>query len=279
MIGGEMGEEAVTGAARERGGLQAETKPASAVESTPSLVVEGLGTPRGRGRVALQHVTLTVDAGEICGVAGVDGNGQGELADALYGLAPRDGIVRVGGTVVPAGDVVSAQHAGIALIPADRRRDGIALGLRLWENVLLSATLLARFTHGGILDVRAARAFAAGLVRSYRVVAAGLEEPVATLSGGNQQRIVVGRALAVDPRVLVAVNPTRGLDIVAAAHVRAALRRAARQGTAILLVSTDLDELLASCTRVFALYRGRLLGPTGPGERDRLGALMSGLPA
>ena len=243
------------------------------------LAVRNLTTAAEDGRVALQGIDFTLASCEICGIAGVDGNGQDELAAALYGLLDRQGTVTVAGTRLPPGDVAAAQRAGMALIPGDRRRDGLALGLAVWENVLLSAPLLGRFTRHGILDVASARRFAGELAREYRVTLTDVAQPIAGLSGGNQQRIVIGRALAIHPRVLIAVNPTRGLDIAATTQAHATLARAARAGAAVLLISTDLDELVALSTRLFALYRGRLAGPVDPDDRERLGALMTGLAA
>ncbi|MBI3770871.1 MAG: ATP-binding cassette domain-containing protein [Deltaproteobacteria bacterium] len=244
-----------------------------------ALIVHALSTPGAPGRTALHDVALAVEAGEICGVAGVDGNGQDELVAALYGLIPRGGVARVAGVVVPAGDVLAAQRAGVALIPGDRRREGLAPGLSLWENALLSRPLLARVAPHGVLDVGAARRAAAEIATRYRIVHARLDQPIADLSGGNQQRVVVGRALAALPRLLVAVNPTRGLDIAATAQVQATLTGVAGAGAAVLLISTDLDELRTLCARLFVLYRGRLHGPVAPDDRARLAALMAGLAA
>jgi simple sugar transport system ATP-binding protein len=252
--------------------------PASVAPAGPAaLALRGVCTRPGAGHVALDHVTLDVAAGEICGVAGVDGNGQDELAAALFGLLPRTGEVRVGASAVASADVGAAQRAGLALIPGDRRRDGLALRLAIWENVLLSRPLLTRATRRGLLDVEAARRDATELAGEYRVSYQDVEQPIGDLSGGNQQRIVIGRSLATTPAVLIAVNPTRGLDIGASAHVHATLRRIAATGTAVLLVSTDLDELHALCARLFVLYRGALRGPVARGEGTRLAALMAGI--
>jgi simple sugar transport system ATP-binding protein len=261
--------------------MRTEAGAPSATTTVPTvrLEVRALSTPRTSGRTALHDIALTVAAHEICGIGGVDGNGQEELAAALYGLVPRSGEVRVGGATVPAGDVVAAQDAGVALIPGDRRRDGLAPRLSLWENVLLSRPLLARSAPRGVLDVRAARSAAANLAERYHIVHARLDQPVADLSGGNQQRVVIGRALAAAPRVLIAVNPTRGLDIAATTQVRATLVDAVRAGAGVLLISTDLDELTALCARLFVLYRGRLRGPVAPDDRARIAALMAGVAA
>src|SRR5205085_8405570 len=123
--------------------------------------------------------------------------------------------------VVPSGDVAAAQRAGVALIPGDRRRDGLAPGLSVWENALLSAPLLHRIAPRGMLDPAAARRAAAAMTERYRIVYTSLDQRIADLSGGNQQRVVVGRVVATAPRVLIAVNPTRGLDVAATAHVHA----------------------------------------------------------
>jgi simple sugar transport system ATP-binding protein len=242
-----------------------------------ALVVRDLATDAAVGHVALESVRLTVGAGEICGIAGVDGNGQDELAGALAGALPRRGTVVVHGTTLPAGDVRAAIAAGLTLLPGDRKRDGLATNLTVWENAILAAPLLQRFAGATGLDVTRARAFAEELVRDYRVAAPSLEHPIGALSGGNQQRVVIGRALALAPRVLVAVNPTRGLDIAATAHVHAMLSAAAAAGTAVLLFSTDLDELAAVTQRLLVLYRGRLEGPVSPLHRAKIGALMAGL--
>ncbi len=242
-----------------------------------ALVARDLATAPARGRIALDGVGLTVAAGEICGIAGVDGNGQDELAAALAGLAPRRGIVVVHGHTVAPNDVHAAQDAGIAFIPGDRRREGLAPSMAVWENALLAAPLLARFTRFGGLDVGRAHAFAAALVHEYRVTTAGLDHPIAALSGGNQQRIVIARTLAQAPRVTIAVNPTRGLDLAATAAVHALLAASAAAGAAVLLLSTDLDELARTCDRLLVIYRGRLLGPVAPSDRARVGALMAGL--
>ena len=239
----------------------------AAAAAASLLAVHALSTGGGSGETALHDVELVVGAGED------------ELAAARYGLSPRAGEVRIGGAVVAEGDVAAVQRAGAALIPGDRRRDGLAPRLRIWENALLSRPLLARVAPRGMLDPTAARAVAAELAKRYRIVHTALDQPVADLSGGNQQRLIVGRALATAPRVLIAVNPTRGLDVAATAHVHATLTDAARGGAAVLLISTDLDELAALCSRLFVLYRGRLAGPVAPDDRGRLAALMAGIAA
>ena len=242
-----------------------------------ALLARDVATDPAPGRTALAPFDLCLAAGEISGIAGVDGNGQDELAWALAGVIPRQGTVVVHGATLAPFDVPAAIAAGLALIPGDRKREALALGMSVWENAILASPLLGRFAGFGRLDVGRARAFARDLVRKYRVAAPSLEHPIGALSGGNQQRVVIGRVLAGAPRVLVAVNPTRGLDIVATAHVHAMLTAAAEAGTAVLVFTTDLDELAAIAHRSFVLYRGRLTGPVSPLDRGRIGALMAGL--
>ena len=244
----------------------------------PRLVVEGLATTAADARVSLRDVGFAVGAGEIRGIGGVDGNGQEELAAALYGLVDRRGTVTLDGRRLPAAVVVAAQESGIALIPPDRRRDGLALGLSVWENAMLAEPLVRRLARP-LLDRGRARDLGARIAREYHVGRGDPDQPVRTLSGGNQQRLVIGRAMALEPRVLVAVNPTRGLDIAATAQVHAILRRAAADGAAIVLISTDLDELRALCRDVLVLFRGRLLGPADAADGARIGALMAGIAA
>lgn len=246
---------------------------------SPMLTVRGLGTRPALGRATLASIDFQMDAGEIRGVAGVDGNGQDELAKALAGIGQRTGTVVIAGEPLASGRVQDAQAAGVLMIPSDRQRDGLALELTVAENVLLAAPMLARFAPRGIIDDANLRVFAKDLVREYRVTATAIDQPVSALSGGNQQRIVIGRTLALRPRLLIAVNPTRGLDIAATDQVHATLRRVAADGTAVLLISTDLDEILTLASAVHVLFGGHLSAPVVRPKRETLGRLMAGIDA
>ena len=228
--------------------------------------------------MALRDVDFEVRAGEILGIAGVDGNGQRELFEVLAGeRRPAYGAVVVDGRPLGDGGPASAVQAGIGHIPPDRHREGLVLAMSVAENCLLSAALLARFSARGFLRRGAARQFAADVVDRFAVRCAGLDAPARSLSGGNQQRIIVGRELAREPRVLVTVNPTRGLDVAASAAVASALTAAARDGCAVVLISTDLDEVLELSHRVRVLAAGRLSEALAPPiEPERLGMLMGG---
>jgi len=247
-------------------------------DTAEALSVDGIGVTDARGVAALTDVGFRVRAGEIFGIAGVDGNGQRELFEVLVGLrAPHAGHVSVGGRTLSTFSPRAAHHAGIGHIPPDRHREGLALTLSVAENFLLNRRVLDRFGRGGILQTAAARQLAARLTEQYAIQLASLDTPVQSLSGGNQQRVIVARELAERPRVLVTVNPTRGLDVHAARAVADALVAVAEGGCAIVLISTDLDEVLELADRLSVLARGRLSEPLEPPiDAERLGLLMAG---
>jgi ABC-type uncharacterized transport system ATPase subunit len=242
------------------------------------LEVSDLHVRDARGLAALVGVSFEVRAGEILGIAGVDGNGQRELFDVLVGTAsPERGRIVVAGQPLENITPRAALRAGIGHIPPDRHREGLVLNMSVTENLILSRPLLDRFSRWTWLDRAAVHRFATALVRQYSVRLPHLDAPVRLLSGGNQQRIVVARQLAQRPRVLVTANPTRGLDIVASAAVADALLEVARAGCAVVLISTDLDEVLELSDRIRVLFAGRSSGPLEPPiDLERLGLLMAG---
>jgi ABC-type uncharacterized transport system ATPase subunit len=252
--------------------------PQPAAPSETALDVAHLQARDVRGVPALADVSFTVRAAEILGIAGVDGNGQRELFEVLVGLLPPDrGTIAIGGQPLPACTPTAAYAAGIGHIPPDRQREGLALSMTVAENFLLSRTMLDRFSRHGLLQRAAARRFATQLAQRYAIQYAGLDAPVRSLSGGNQQRVIVARELAHQPRVLVTVNPTRGLDVHATRAVADAIVEVARKGCAVVLISTDLDEVLDLSDRICVLSRGRLSAPlTPPIDPERLGLLMAG---
>ncbi len=237
--------------------------------AAPALTLERATLARG-GRRLLDEISLAVRPGEIVGVAGVDGNGQAELVELLAGIVRLDA-----GRVMPAPD---AAHGAVAVIPQNRDCDGLVLEMTLWENLLLAAPVRARFIRRGLIRGRAAQSFCASLLDRFGIrAAAGPAASAAALSGGNRQRFAVARALAAAPRVIVAHDLCRGLDLAAAARVHRRIRDFAAAGGAVLLISTDLDELLECCGRLFVIARGRLI-ETAAADRDpaRLGLLMAG---
>jgi ABC-type uncharacterized transport system ATPase subunit len=224
--------------------------------------IEALDVARDDGLgIALRDASLEVRAGEIVGLAAVEGNGQRELLRAVAGrLPPLRGRREVA--------------EPIAFIPEDRTTEGLIPDMTLTENLVLGASGSEAWVSGGRIDWSAATDSMAALLREYAVSAPGPGVSAAELSGGNQQRIVVARELSRSPRVVVAENPTRGLDIRATAAIHARLRRAAADGAAVLVYSSDLDEVLQLATRVVVASRGSLLSPPAGATRDAVGELM-----
>ena len=250
----------------------------SPVNAPLALAVENLATAPGKDTTPLRDISFTLAPGEILGVAGVDGNGQAELAGALAGLRPwTAGAVTVGGLALRRLRPQDLDQHGIALIPPDRHREGLALSLSVAENLTLEAARLPQFRRGPFLDRPALRRFAERTAHDFDIRAENLNTPAGSLSGGNQQKIVIARALWRKPALLIAVSPTRGLDVAATAFVHARLRERQGEGGAILLISTELDEILALSTRVAVLYEGRLVGIVPPDTpRAALGLMMGG---
>lgn len=243
----------------------------------PVLRIEGASVKAEDGGVLLAGLSLEVRAGEIVGMVGVEGNGQTPLADVMSGLLELDeGRVEVEGRPVPTGAAGAMAGAGVSVIPADRHSSGCVLGMTVAENLMLS--LLDRMHSRGLLRRDAIRRNALELVEEYGIVAPGPDTPLGNLSGGNQQRVVLARALSADPRVMVAHQPTRGLDVGAIEYVGDRLRRAADAGLGVLLISSDLGEIFALADRIAVIYRGRIAGEMLRSEVDmeRLGLLMGG---
>ena len=250
----------------------------------PVVVVQNVSADDARGVRVLDDVTLRVGAGQVVVIAGVEGNGQTELVEVVAGVAPSTlrglrGSVAIDGRVVrtPA----DARDAGLAVVPPDRQRDGIVGPLELWENLLLACDELRATAPRGWIARDAEIARADGRLRAFGVRPPDPSLPVASVSGGNQQRVVLARELGrARLRAVVAANPTRGLDLAATAAVHGRLRALAVAGVAVLVLSTDLDEVAALGGDVHVLYRGRLLGPLPPSaSRLEIGRLMAGLGA
>ncbi|MCV0402694.1 MAG: ABC transporter ATP-binding protein [Chloroflexi bacterium] len=241
----------------------------------PVLRISDLHAAGSHGLEALASVTLDVGAGEIVGVAGVSGNGQTELVDVLSGMrAPSSGSIVVGDTDLTGADPTRMMAAGIGRIPEDRHASLVG-DLSVAYNLVLER--LDDFRAGGRIDGRRIREHAVALIERFDI-RAGPDDPVASLSGGNIQKVLLARVLSRDPRVVVVSQPTRGLDIGATEYVRSQLLERRAAGAAILLVSEDLDELLALADRLVVLYEGRIVGemPTTGVDVDRLGMLMAG---
>ena len=248
-----------------------------------AVVLEARGlswTDRSGGR-RLDDVSLAVREGEILVVAGVEGNGQSELAAALAGERAEglEGEVKLCGRSIAS--PAEARAAGLAVVPADRRRDGLVSELALWENLLLARDRIESAAPRGWLRPSEQRASARASLEEFHVRPADPDLPAAALSGGNQQRLVLARELSREGlRAVVAATPTRGLDLVATEGVHDRIRGLARGGAAVLVFSTDLDEVEALADRILVLFRGRIVVPEAARpERAVVGRLMAGVAA
>jgi simple sugar transport system ATP-binding protein len=227
----------------------------------------------------LEPVDLVVHEHEIVGVAGVAGNGQAALSGLLCGLvAPLAGTLHLAGRPWPVGGPAAVIAAGVARIPEDRNRDGVIGDLTIAENAILADCRRTVLQRAGVLRPSAVIAHARRLIETYDVRCTGPDQPVRLLSGGNVQKLILGRELERRPLLIVANQPGRGLDVGAVAYVHDRLLDARERGAGILLISEDLDELLALADRIAVIYRGRL-GPALPTETlslARLGLMMAG---
>ncbi|MER5394218.1 sugar ABC transporter ATP-binding protein [Saccharopolyspora sp. NPDC002686] len=207
----------------------------------------------------LSDISFTARAGEVLGIGGLVGAGRTELVRALFGADRYDrGEVLVGGRSIPSGDIAAARAAGLALVPEDRAGQGLVLGASVAENLGM-ATISDR-TRAGLVDLAAQRREAAESVQRLRIRTPGLDQPALALSGGNQQKIVIGKWLLAEPRVLILDEPTRGIDVGARAEIYELINELARAGTTVLVVSSDLPELLGLSDRVLVMADGRLRG-------------------
>jgi len=246
----------------------------------PALLELGHVSTAGNGRVALREVSLGVRAGEILGIAGVSGNGQRELADLVAGvLAPESGTIAVSGEMVLDPSPRRMQALKVGRVPEDRLATGMISSLSLAESMALPWITKAPFSRGGVLDRGAIRRFAESQIQGFDIRTSGPEARTGTLSGGNLQKALLARELAMQPRLLVAAQPTRGIDIGATEFVHRQLLELRARGGAVLLISEDLEELFALSDRIAVLYSGRIMADL-PIERatvERVGLLMAGV--
>jgi simple sugar transport system ATP-binding protein len=242
----------------------------------PLLEVRDLTVAGARRAAAVDHVTFSIAPGEILGVAGVEGNGQTELVEALAGLRAAAGQIILAGRDLTRCSVRERGDAGVSHIPEDRHERGLILDYSVADNLILGQQ--HRFTRGVMLDERRILEHARTLVGAYDIRPADPELPARALSGGNQQKVVVAREMARDFKLLLAAQPTRGVDVGAIEFIHARLRDARNRGKAVLLVSADLAEVLALADRVAVMYGGRFVAllPRAEATPDTLGPYMTG---
>lgn len=244
-----------------------------------ALEVKNLTVRGPRGNDAVKSANLTLRRGEMVGIAGVDGSGQRELIHALIGTAKvLRGSIKLDGEELSELPTSKRIERGCRLIPEDRHEEGVVEEWSLAENAALGLQRLSPFAVSGAVDVQGRYTRAEAIAERFHTKHGGLTNPMASLSGGNQQRFVAARALENDPRLVLAFQPARGLDLAATRDVYDGLRAACEQRAAVLVVSYDLDELLDHCDRVVAMNRGELFEPKPGEERDRdaIGCLMVG---
>ncbi len=256
-------------------------KPVERVEDL--LVVKDLWVTDDLGRQAVRGVSFTLRSGEILGIAGVEGNGQRELVEALTGLRRVDrGRVYFRGDDVTNADPAKLSFKGLVHIPEDRKNYGLILSMTVLENVLLGLHRYPQFLKAGlVIDWGKVAEHAKELIRKFEIVVRSLKSPARSLSGGNQQKLIVARELSKKPSVIIAAHPTRGLDVASTQFVRNLLIELRNRGIGVLLISSDLDEVLDLSDRMAIMYEGRFLAlkPTREYTLQEIGLLMGGVGA
>jgi simple sugar transport system ATP-binding protein len=242
------------------------------------LEVRGVSAHNDRDLEALRDVSLAVRAGEVLGIAGVAGNGQTELAEVITGLRRCTGSITVNGVEVANQPPRTAIARGVAHIPEDRHGTGSAPNLSLTDNLVMKSYRSEPIAHGWLLDRFAARRRARDLTTAYEVTAPSVDTEARLLSGGNLQRLIFAREISSGPTLMVAVQPSRGLDVGAVSTVHRLLLERRSAGAAVLLISEDLDEILAMSDRVAVIYEGRITGivDSAAADLEELGLLMTG---
>jgi ABC-type uncharacterized transport system ATPase subunit len=251
-----------------------------------ALQVENVHAGNDKGLKALNGISLNVRSGEIVGLAGVAGNGQRELAQVITGLRKCDcGEIQLNGESIANKSALFGILRGVAHIPEDRTHVGTAPNLSVTDNVIMKQYRHPPITHNGMLNLNTATRFAEGLKEEYDIIVPNVETPVRLLSGGNLQRVILAREISGKPNLLVAVQPTRGLDVGAIEGVHHLLLSQREKGAAILLISEELEELLSLSDRVFVIYEGRIMGEVKIGTAEpsnelieKVGLMMTGTP-
>ena len=241
------------------------------------LEIENIHAENDKGLPALRGVSLDVRAGEIVGLAGVAGNGQRELAQVITGLRKcSQGYVKLNGETICNRSARFSIQRGLAYVPEDRTHVGSSPNLSVTDNVIMKKYRKPPISQGWAINMNTATHFAEGLKESYQIAVPTVETPVRLLSGGNLQRVILAREISGEPTLMVAVQPTRGLDVGAIEGVHKLLLEQRNRGTAILLISEELEELLSLSDRVAVIYEGQIMGETKDDNLDVIGQMMTG---
>lgn len=242
------------------------------------LELQEVTVPSKGARNLLNQITFKLHAGEVIGIAGVEGNGQSELTEAILGLLPYTGCINYNGECIDDRSVAERRDGGIGFIPEDRQRQALMLGSPLWENRILGYQRKKPIFNGFVLDKRATIEDTKLIMQEFDVRAPGPNTLATALSGGNQQKFIVGREMVHAPKLLVASHPTRGVDVGAQGAIWEELRKAREKGMAIVLISADLEELIGMSDRLLVMLRGEITAELDPATTtpEKLGAAMTG---
>ena len=243
------------------------------------LEVAGIEAENDKGLQALNGLSLTVRAGEIVGLAGVAGNGQIELAQVISGLRQcTKGQVILNGTEISNRSPRVSIKQGLAYVPEDRTHVGSSPNLSVTDNVIMKKYFKSPIAHGWVVDATKARQFATDLKAAYDIMVPSVDTAVRLLSGGNLQRVILAREISGEPSILIAVQPTRGLDVGAIEGIQRLLLAQREAGAAVLLVSEELEELFSLSDRIYVIYEGRIMGEVRDHDVDTIGLMMTGTP-
>jgi general nucleoside transport system ATP-binding protein len=251
----------------------------STVTDEVLLSVRNLTLPGPGARPLLDDISFDIHKGEVLGIAGVEGNGQAELVESIMGMRPgATGVITLSGRDLQDMSTRDRREAGVGYIPEDRHRHGLLLDAPLWENRILGHQGRPPSSRGPLIDKRGARNDTERIIAEYDVRTPGPNVLARALSGGNQQKLIVGREMSGEPILLIAAHPTRGVDVGAQAAIWDHIKAARRNGLAVLLISADLDELIGLSDSIEVILRGRLVGSFDPGDvtPEQLGSAMTG---
>jgi simple sugar transport system ATP-binding protein len=251
----------------------------STVTTEEVLRAESVSVHAVDGRSLLEDISFTIHRGEVLGIAGVEGNGQAELVETIMGMRPlAGGTIWLDGQDLSSWSTRRRREAGMAYIPEDRQRHGLLLDAPVWENRVLGHQTQRPNVKGPWVDRASARKDTERIIADYDVRTPGIDVLASSLSGGNQQKLIVGREMSGDPRVLIAAHPTRGVDVGAQAAIWDHIREARRRGLAVLLISADLDELIGLSDSLKVILRGRFVADVDPAAvtPEDLGSAMTG---
>ena len=244
------------------------------------LEAKNLKVKNNRGVTAVDDLSFVLKEGEVLGVAGVSGNGQTELSEMLFGeLNPEEGEIFISGKRVPGGSPSAVVKEGMARIPEDRIKTGLFMDLSVKENMILESHVNEPISRNGLINMKEIRSFADNCINSFSVKTDGMDIPVKSLSGGNLQKVILARELVGNPKLVVACQPTRGLDVGAMEYVHQAMLDQKSSGSGVLLISDDLDEIFLLSDRIIVMYEGKVMGEVSAEEasRDKIGLWMSGV--